>query len=1012
MNTIFVRTCLLILIVVFLFSNPNPITHAQTDKITFAVIGDYGLAGQSEADVATLVKSWNPDFIVTVGDNNYQDGAAWSIDDNIGQYYADYIYPYKGKYGSGSATKRFFPSLGNHDWGPNAGKAYFDYFSFRNQQSYYDFVQGPVHFFVLNSNKEEPDGVSSTSAQAKWLKKTLLASTSAFQVVVFHHAPYSSGKHGSTPYMQWQFKEWGADAVLTGHDHVYERLLVDGIPYFVNGVGGAELYKFENTLPQSQARYNLDFGAMRVEATSTYMKFQFITRTGVLIDEYTIGQNNPSVTSITSLQSTSNASNVDFQVTFSESVTGVDVSDFILTTNLTGTSITNLTGSGLSYIVSTNSGIGDGTLRLDLADNDSITNSLLNPLGGLGIGNGNFTTGGVVTIDKTSPFVSSITKVNASPNNLASVDFLVTFSETVTGVDISDFSLITNSNAQITNVVGSGNLYTVSVSTGSGDDSLRLDFVDNDSVVDSAGNFTNSSFTTGETYNIDKTAPFVTSILRANATATSVEFTVSFSEPVTSIDGSDFFLSTLNGASISNVYGSGNVYTVVVKLNIGNDVVRVDLINNNSIIDSVGNLLNQNFTFGEAYSTSGSVPMVASIVRASNNPNNFGTVDFIVSFTESVTGVDASDFVISGIANANIVNIQNVNPFYILTVNTAFGDGTLKLDLIDDDSILNKDLIPLGGQGIGNANFTSGEMFTVDKTPPQVTSIVRASNNPTISSTVDFIVTFSEPVNFVDSSDFTVSTTNLNSVIINIQNVNPFYIVSVNTGAGSGSLRLDLMNKDITDIAGNGLSNGFFASGESYTIAKTTVNFPAPNVSTSKIKTLSNDSTPNISWGKVKNAQAYEIFVARDANFSQIAFIKTINTTDITIEPPLADGTYFVQVRAYNSELNPGKFSKSFSFTIDTTPPPVPILLSPANASNSVRQPTLQWTGNIGDITYEIQVDNNADFSSPEFTASTKNKSIRSNTLSKGTTYYWRVRVNDKAGNWSGWSSVFSFFVP
>jgi hypothetical protein len=404
--------------------------------------------------------------------------------------------------------------------------------------------------------------------------------------------------------------------------------------------------------------------------------------------------------------------------------------------------------------------------------------------------------------------------------------------------------------------------------------------------------------------------------------------------------------------------------------------------------------------------------MVASIVRASNNPNNFANVDFIVSFTESMTGVDASDFMISGIPNANIINIQNVNPFYIVTVNTAMGDGTLKLDLIDDDSVLNKDLIPLGGQGIGNANFTSAEFFTIDKTPPQITSIVRASNNPTISSSVDFILTFSEPVNFVDASDFVVNTTNLNSVITNIQNVNPFYIVTVNTGAGSGALRLDLMNKDITDMAGNILGNGIFISGESYTIAKTPVNFPAPNLSTSKIKTLTNDSTPNISWSSVKNAQAYEIFIARDAGFSQITFIKTINTTDITIEPPLADGTYFVQVRAYNSELNPGKFSKSFSFTIDTTPPPAPTPISPSYNSNTTSRPTLQWTVNIGDITYEIQVDNNPDFSSPEFTSTTKNKSIRTNTLSKGTTYYWRVRVNDKAGNWSSWSVAFSFYVP
>ncbi|MFN3491207.1 MAG: metallophosphoesterase, partial [Anaerolineales bacterium] len=500
MKKVFHRTVFLIFTLAFLFSSPNPPAHAQSEKIVFAVIGDYGLAGQSEADVANLVKSWNPNFIVTVGDNNYPSGAAWSIDDNIGQYYADYIYPYKGKYGSGSATKRFFPSLGNHDWGTNSGKAYFDYFSFRNGQSFYDFVQGPVHFFVLNSNRGEPEGVSSTSAQAKWLKKALSASTSAFQIVVMHHPPYSSGRHGSNAYMQWQFKEWGADVILSGHDHVYERLLVEGIPYFVNGLGGAELYKFETKLPESQVRYNLDFGAMQVEATNTYMKFQFITRAGVLIDEYTIGQSNASVTAITRLNpSPTNSSNVNFQVTFSEPVTGVDATDFLLSTNIPDAIIDNVTGSDNIYTVSVSSINADGTLRLDLVDNDSITSGSSQPLGGVGLGNGNFSNGETYTIDKTPPKAISITQVNPNPTSLASIDFLVTFSEAVTGLDVSDFTLITNNNAQISNVQGSGNVYTVTVNTNIGNDEIRLNFINNNSVFDLANNSANENFTNGET---------------------------------------------------------------------------------------------------------------------------------------------------------------------------------------------------------------------------------------------------------------------------------------------------------------------------------------------------------------------------------------------------------------------------------------------------------------------------------------------------------------------------------
>ncbi|MFZ1281825.1 MAG: hypothetical protein WAR59_13380, partial [Ignavibacteriaceae bacterium] len=69
-------------------------------QVKFAAIGDYGLAGENELAVANLVKGWNPDFIVTLGDNNYPLGADSTIDQNIGQYYHDYIYPYKGTYGT------------------------------------------------------------------------------------------------------------------------------------------------------------------------------------------------------------------------------------------------------------------------------------------------------------------------------------------------------------------------------------------------------------------------------------------------------------------------------------------------------------------------------------------------------------------------------------------------------------------------------------------------------------------------------------------------------------------------------------------------------------------------------------------------------------------------------------------------------------------------------------------------------------------------------------------------
>jgi len=88
--------------------------------------------------------------------------------------------------------------------------------------------------------------------------------------------------------MQWPFGTWGADAVISGHDHTYERILVAGTVYFVNGLGGRSIYKFNAPVSGSQMRYNDDYGAMRVNADDVAIIFEFISLSGNIIDTYTI----------------------------------------------------------------------------------------------------------------------------------------------------------------------------------------------------------------------------------------------------------------------------------------------------------------------------------------------------------------------------------------------------------------------------------------------------------------------------------------------------------------------------------------------------------------------------------------------------------------------------------------------------------------------------------------------------------------------------------------------------
>jgi len=267
---------------------PSIISAVPRGSVRLAVIGDYGADSPAEADVARLVKSWRPDVVVTVGDNNYPDGGAATIDRNIGKYYREFIAPYRGQYGPGAAVNRFFPTLGNHDWDASGAKPYRDYFTLPGNERYYDVTVGIVHLFALDSDEHEPDGITAASKQAAWLLGRLAASRSCWDIVLMHHPPYSSGLPGSTESLQWPYRAWGADAVLAGHAHLYERLLVDRLPYFVNGLGGEDIHPFGTIAVGSQLRYNGNFGAMLVDATRSQIAFRFFARSGELIDTYSV----------------------------------------------------------------------------------------------------------------------------------------------------------------------------------------------------------------------------------------------------------------------------------------------------------------------------------------------------------------------------------------------------------------------------------------------------------------------------------------------------------------------------------------------------------------------------------------------------------------------------------------------------------------------------------------------------------------------------------------------------
>lgn len=108
-------------------------------------------------------------------------------------------------------------------------------------------------------------------------------------------------------------------------------------------------------------------------------------------------------------------------------------------------------------------------------------------------------------------------------------------------------------------------------------------------------------------------------------------------------------------------------------------------------------------------------PTVQTITRADTNPISAASVHFRVTFSEAVTGVDTSDFALAvlGMTGTSITGVSGGATAYTVTVNTGSGTGTIRLDVVDNDTIMDLTLNLLGGAGAGNGSYTSGETYDV-----------------------------------------------------------------------------------------------------------------------------------------------------------------------------------------------------------------------------------------------------------------------------------------------------------
>lgn len=263
-------------------------TSIPTSTVAPSPVGDPVLVGagdiadcSSDGDEATALLLDNiPGTVFTTGDNAYPDGTA--------EQFLKCFDPSWGRHKS-----RTFPSPGNHDYHTPDAAGYFEFFGSKAGEpgkGYYSYDLGEWHIIVLDSNLP----VKAGSSQEQWLRKDLEAHPAVCTLAYWHHPRFSSGTtHGNKDSMEplWQaLYDYGADVVLAGHEHNYERFapqdpmgLADpsrGIREFVIGSGGRNHYPIGEPIANSEVRNGDTYGVLKLTLHSSSYSWEFIPEVG------------------------------------------------------------------------------------------------------------------------------------------------------------------------------------------------------------------------------------------------------------------------------------------------------------------------------------------------------------------------------------------------------------------------------------------------------------------------------------------------------------------------------------------------------------------------------------------------------------------------------------------------------------------------------------------------------------------------------------------------------------
>jgi hypothetical protein len=232
--------------------------------------------------------------------------------------------------------------------------------------------------------------------------------------------------------------------------------------------------------------------------------------------------------------------------------------------------------------------------------------------------------------------------------------------------------------------------------------------------------------------------------------------------------------------------------------------------------------------------------------------------------------------------------------------------------------------------------------------------------------------------------------------------------IAVSGMTGDGTVTASLAGAVVADLAGN--PNDASTSADNSVdydfIPQFNSGIPAPTLRSPRNRALTNNAAPTFWWTSVRAGQNYEIVFATDSAFTSIVRSVIVGGTSYTPAPPLDDGEYYWRVRAYNEIVQYGSWSSARIITVDTTGPSAPVLTSPADDA-FIRSGIFRWASVPTAVSYQFQLDDDADFSSPVIASIVRGTSRRLPPLPTGA-YFWRVRARDAAGNWGAWSAEFT----